>query len=54
MIPRAITREELAALPIRRYEGEVNVVSKPGELERAMEDIRAQRRRLRHRDTARL
>ena len=42
MIPRAITREELAALPIRRYEGEVNVVTKPAELERAMEDIRAE------------
>ena len=42
MIPRAITREELAALPIRRYEGEVNVVAKPAELERAMQDIRAQ------------
>lgn len=42
MIPRAITREELAALPIRRYEGEVNVVTKPAEIERAMEDIRAE------------
>ena len=42
MIPRAITREELAALPIRRYEGEVNVVAKPAELERAMQDIRAE------------
>ena len=27
MIRRAITREELAALPVRRYEGEVNVVT---------------------------
>jgi len=43
MIPRAITREELAALPVRRYEGEVNVVTKPAEIERAMEDIRAER-----------
>ena len=42
MIPRAITREELAALPVQRYEGEVNVVTKPAELERAMEDIRAE------------
>jgi ribonuclease D len=42
MIPRAITREELAALPIRRYEGEVSVVTEPAELERAMEDIRAE------------
>ena len=42
MIPRAITREELAALPVRRYDGEVNVVTKPAEIERAMEDIRAE------------
>jgi ribonuclease D len=42
MIPRAITREELAALPVRRYEGEVHVVTKPAEIERAMEDIRAE------------
>jgi ribonuclease D len=42
MIPRAITREELAALPLRRYEGEVNLVTKPAEIERAMEDIRAE------------
>jgi ribonuclease D len=42
MIPRAITREELAALPVRRYEGEVNVVTKPAEIERAMADIRAE------------
>ena len=42
MIRRAITREELAALPVQRYEGEVNVVTKPAEIERAMEDIRAE------------
>src|SRR3954462_8684938 len=42
MIPRAITREELAALPVRRYEGEVNVVTKPAEIERVMEDTRAE------------
>jgi hypothetical protein len=42
MIPRAITRQELAALPVQRYEGEVNVVTKPAEIERAMEDIRAE------------
>ena len=42
MIARAITREELAALPVRRYEGEVNVVTKPAEIDRAMEDIRAE------------
>ena len=43
MIPRAITKEELAALPIRRYEGEVGLAATPGELERAMEEIRAER-----------
>src|SRR4051812_7874841 len=43
MIARAITREELAALPVRRYEGDVNLVARPAELEQAMEDIRAER-----------
>jgi ribonuclease D len=43
MIPRAITKEELAALPIRRYDGEVSLAATPGELERAMEEIRAER-----------
>ena len=42
MIPRAITKEELAALPIRRYDGEVSLAATPGELERAMEEIRAE------------
>lgn len=40
MIPRAITKEALAALPIRRYDGEVSLVATPEELERAMEEIR--------------
>lgn len=40
MIARAITREELAALPIQRYEGEVTLVATPAELERAIDDIR--------------
>src|SRR4051812_17245177 len=43
MLPRAITKEELVALPIRRYEGEVSLAATPGELERAMEGIRAER-----------
>lgn len=43
MIPRAITREELAALPIRRFDGEVSLVTTPAELERTMEDIRGER-----------
>jgi ribonuclease D len=42
MIPRLIAKEELAALPIRRYEGDVNLVSTTAELERAMRDIRAE------------
>jgi ribonuclease D len=41
-IPRAITREEIAALPIRRYDGEVNLVTTFAELERAIDDIRAE------------
>ena len=36
---RQITREEMNALPIRRYEGEVRLVESPRLLERAAEDI---------------
>lgn len=36
----AISREEIAELPIRRYEGVVHVVATPDALERAMTDIR--------------
>ncbi|MES1205356.1 MAG: 3'-5' exonuclease [Pseudomonadota bacterium] len=39
LIPRAITREELAALPIRRHEGEVVVVANPADVERAAADL---------------
>ncbi len=39
-IPREISREEMAALPIRRYEGEVVLVADRRELVRAMNDIR--------------
>ncbi len=42
MIARAITREELAALPIRRYDGEVNLVATAVELERAIDEIRGE------------
>ena len=42
LIPRLIAKEEIAALPIRRYEGDVNLVASAAELERAMEDIRAE------------
>ncbi|MGH8678403.1 MAG: 3'-5' exonuclease, partial [Burkholderiales bacterium] len=37
---RRISRLEIASLPIRRYEGEVCLVSEPKDLERAMTDIR--------------
>src|ERR1700694_711454 len=39
-IVRAISREEMAKLPIRRYEGEVCLAATPGDLERALADIR--------------
>lgn len=37
---RSITREAVNELPIRRYEGEIRLVSAPGELAGAMEDLR--------------
>ena len=40
---RQISSAELASLPIRRYEGEVCLVASPGELERALADIGAER-----------
>jgi len=42
MIPRAITREELAALTIGRYQGEVTLVATPAELAQAREELRAE------------
>ncbi len=39
-IARSISREEMADLPIRRYEGEVCLVTTPRDLERALADIR--------------
>jgi len=36
---RSISRDEVVALPIQRYEGEVVVVQSPEELERAREDL---------------
>lgn len=36
---REISREEMAALPIRRYEGEVVMVATPRDLDRAWEDL---------------
>ena len=39
-LPRAISREQMAELPIRRYEGEICLVTTPGDLQRAQADIR--------------
>ena len=41
-LTREISREEVAALPIRRYEGEVCLVATSADLERAAADIGAQ------------
>lgn len=40
---REISRQALAELPIRRYEGEVRLVADARTLERAMDDVRAER-----------
>jgi ribonuclease D len=40
---RSISREDLAELPIRRYEGDVLLVETPEALERATEDLRSER-----------
>ena len=40
---RLISREEVNALPIRRYEGEVLLVESAADLERALADCRAER-----------
>lgn len=40
---RAISREDLANLPIRRYEGKVSLVETPQALEQARADIRQER-----------
>ena len=39
-IAHAISAEELAALPIRRYDGEVCLVATPADLERALLELR--------------
>ncbi len=36
---RVISRDEVVALPIRRYEGEIVIVGSPAELERARQDF---------------
>jgi len=42
-LQRSISRDEVVALPIRRYEGEVVVVGSPAELERAAADFAQER-----------
>jgi ribonuclease D len=42
-IARTISRDEMARLPIRRYEGEVHLVSTPRDLQHALADIRQER-----------
>jgi hypothetical protein len=39
-IPRSISREDMAKLAIRRYEGRVCLVAAPGDLEEALADLR--------------
>ena len=39
-IPRSISREDMANLPIRRYEGKVVLVATPEDLEEARSDLR--------------
>src|SRR5262249_9657335 len=40
-VPRSISREDLAELPIRRYEGRMCVVATPEDLEEARADLAA-------------
>src|SRR5882724_7753518 len=42
-LARTISREDLANLPIRRYEGRIVVVATPEELEEARTDLRQER-----------
>ena len=42
-LQRSISREEMAELPIRRYEGEICLVEDAGALERAAQDIHRDR-----------
>lgn len=42
-LPETISREDLAALPIRRYQGPVHLVAAARELDQAMDDIRRER-----------
>ena len=43
MVPASITKDEINALPIRRYEGEVVLVASAGDVERAAADFAAER-----------
>ena len=37
--PRMISREEMMALPVRRYDGPVHVLATPSDFERALPDL---------------
>jgi hypothetical protein len=41
--PREISREALAVLPVRRYEGEVVMVASPTDFDRAWEDLASEK-----------
>ena len=41
-IPRTISREDMANLPIRRYQGRISVVAAPEELEEARSDLQSE------------
>ena len=43
MVPNSITKDEINALPIRRYEGEIVLVADAAALERAREDFSMER-----------
>ena len=43
MVPNTISREEINALPVRRYEGEIVLVANVHDLERAQEDLASER-----------
>ena len=43
MTPNSITKEEINALPIRRYEGEVVLVASAADVARAAQDFAAER-----------
>src|SRR5687768_15502913 len=43
VVARSISREDMATLPIRRYEGEIRMVETGEDLESALADLRSER-----------